>query len=273
MRPVDKTLSPLHPLEMGAVRHLFKVRSPVVYDPEPQDLRSHAVRQIDSLGSLIQGSLDHFGYAQDHPLRGGQSGGENPQLASEPITDAVAVVEHTDEQGEWVARWLIAERAGRLVIRGLTLEPVGPQTPGGGVTASMLRSLKPGEAIASASAVVNQPTTSIEDIASWSIRQARERRATDGPASPAERRKGRPRRSDEHMAAVAIAYLDEVGTSPSIYHQLAKRFHLEERTMKSQVKDARDLGWLGPAPGPGRKGGGPGPRLLEYLAGLERNNS
>jgi hypothetical protein len=187
-------------------------------------------------------------------------GGVRPD--AEVATGAVAAVEQ--ESDDWRARWVLVDQDGQLVVRSIHLEPDGQTTPVGGVTTNLLRELSPSAAIAAAAARLagHLDRTSWEDLRLiWAVQDGRER----APLQTG-RMSGRPRLSDEHLAAVALAYLDEQQHGRGMLKRLGEHFNREPETMRDQVRIARKRGFLTPALGPGRKGAAPGPRLIELMS-------
>jgi hypothetical protein len=177
-------------------------------------------------------------------------------------TGAIAAVEQ--ESDDWRARWVLVEQDGSLVVRSLHLEPDERTTPPGGVTTNLLRELSPTAAIAAGAARLagQLDRTKFADLLLiW--------RASDGreyaPQQTAAR-SGRPRLSDEHIAAVALTYLDELPNGPGVLRRLGERFNRGPETMRDQVRIARRRGFLTPAVKAGRKGAAPGPRLVEFMS-------
>jgi hypothetical protein len=180
-------------------------------------------------------------------------------------TGAVVAVEQESDD-DWRARWVLVEQGGSLVVRSLHLEPDGRATPPGGVTSNLLRELSPSAAITAGGArLAGEPDrTKFEDLRLiWAVDEAREH----GPIQTA-RTSGRPRLSDEHVAAVALAYLDELRNGQGVLRRLGERFNREPETMRDQVRIARKRGFLTLALGAGRKGAAPGPRLIQLLSEL-----
>lgn len=178
-------------------------------------------------------------------------------------TGAVAAVEQAAEDG-WRVRWVLVEQNGPLVVRSVHLEPHGRTTPPGGVATNLLRELSPSAAIAAAAArLAEEPDRrSWEDLRLiWAAREAREHGPTQAVHAP-----GRPRLSDEHLAGVAFAYLEEQQHGRGLLRRLGERFSREPETMRDQVRIARERGFLTPALGAGRKGAEPGPRLIELMS-------
>jgi hypothetical protein len=178
---------------------------------------------------------------------------------AEVATGARVAVEQA--AGDWRIRWVFVEQYGSLVVRSLHLEPDERPTPPGGVTTNLLRELSPSAAIAAAASRLagELDRTSWTDLQLiWAAHDAREHAPTQ-----TARTRGRPRLSDEHLAAVAAAYLVEMQHGPGVLRRLGERFDREPETMRDQVRIARKRGFLTTALGPGRKGAAAGPRLVE----------
>jgi hypothetical protein len=179
-------------------------------------------------------------------------------------TGAVTAVEQQSD--DWRARWVLVEQDGSLIVRSLHLEPDGRTTPPGGVTSNLLRELSPSAAITAGGArLAGEPDrTKFEDLRLiWAADEAR----GHGPMQTA-RTSGRPRLSDEHLAAVAVSYLEELQRGQGVLRRIGERFNREPETMRDQVRIARKRGFLTLALGTGRKGAAPGPRLIELLSEL-----
>lgn len=264
-----------------------------VAPPDGDDLLNALQRDEASLVRATESALTQFGYSIDAFRESGEAkrlpGTVNPNPASayasddsrtwpqtapeleqaaKPQSDVVLVVTQRDISKEWQVRWLVAEQGGHLVVRSVTLEPLSGATPSGGVTASLLRELKPRYAIDAASPAVPEPLQPgiADDLIAAGLRDAFTSRHASGPVAAPEPRRGRPPLSDEHLARVAMSYLRELKRGPGILARLAAEFGRTEQAMRDQVSAAREREWLGPAPRPGQKGGGPGRRLQELLA-------
>jgi hypothetical protein len=181
---------------------------------------------------------------------------------AEVATGARAAVEQ--ESDDWRARWVLVDQDGQLVVRSIHIEPDGQATPPGGVTTNLLRELSPSAAIAASAARLagKLDRTKFEDLRlMWAEQDAREH----GPMQTG-RTSGRPRLGDEHLAAVALAYLDELQGGRGVLRRLGERFDREPETMRDQVRIARQRGFLTPALGSGRKGAAPGPQLIKLMS-------
>jgi hypothetical protein len=179
----------------------------------------------------------------------------------EVSSDASTAVE--EESADWQLRWVLADQDGGLVARSLHIEAKGRRTPPGGITANLLRELSPSSVAAAAADV-----SGIDSFSAVLMKHARRAVSEDLP-SPAPHRKGRPPLSDEYLATVAVAYLEELPKGRGVLGRLADRFDREPATMRDQVRIARDRHFLTDAPSQGRKGGGPGSTLLAFLAERE----
>lgn len=181
-------------------------------------------------------------------------------------TGAVAAVEQGSH--DWRARWVLVDQDGQLVVRSIHLEPDGQTTPPGGVTTNLLRELSPSAAIAAGAARLagELDRTSWEDLRLiWVAHDVHEHAPMQ-----AGHISGRPRLSDEHLAAVAVAYIEELGHGRGVLRRLGKRFDREPETMRDHVRIARERGFLTPALGAGRKGAAPGHRLIELMSGTDQ---
>jgi hypothetical protein len=179
----------------------------------------------------------------------------------EVSSDAVIAVE--EESADWKLRWVLADQDGGLVARALHIEAKGRRTPPGGITANLLRELSPSSMAVAASNV----STETNDFSSLMIRWARRHVSEDLP-TPAPHRKGRPPLSDEYLATVAAAYIEELPKGRGVLGRLGDRFGREPATMRDQVRIARDRHFLTDTR-QGHKGGRPGPALLAFLAECE----
>lgn len=189
------------------------------------------------------------------------------QPEDEVRTDAVTAVEEGND--EWRVRWVLAEQAGAVVVRAVTVEPQGRQTPPGGVTSNLLRELRPARAAAaSAPHFARSPDvygSQDDDLIELFARQARRTIADLDMPEAEPRRTGRPPLSDEHLAAVAVAYLEELPRGRGMHRRLGERFDRRPETMRDQVRAARRAGFLSDDAKIGRRGASPGPRLIELL--------
>lgn len=210
------------------------------------------------------------------------------------ITDAVSALTKQSEDGLWVARWVLAEQGSGLVVRSVTLEPIGRATPSGGVTANLLRELSParaalevavGEGSADASAYWVQDLddgTITREPARVYLRWAQEDVKAHGPARTERRRPGRPALADGIVAAVAEAYLHELrggrGVLSRVRDQMAagmgrKPESLPVETVRDWIRIARSRDFLTGAPKQGKRGAGAGPRLIEFRAAVRGERS
>jgi hypothetical protein len=175
----------------------------------------------------------------------------------ETLTSDEAAVDQVADG--WRARWMLIEQNGTVIARSVHLEPVGRTTPPGGITTNLLRELSPSAAaVAAADRLTDDLNTGT--FANLQLKWAK-RDAHDFGPYDAGRRPGRPPLSDEHLRAVALAYLEELKRGRGVLHRLGERFDREPETMRDQVRIARRKGFLSAAPEAGRKGGRPGPRL------------
>lgn len=182
--------------------------------------------------------------------------------------DAVTTVQY--ETDDWHVRWVLAEQANTVVIRSLTIEPRGRRTPPGGITSNLLRELKPAQAAAAGAPHFSAPTDEHgarnDDLAELLARFARrDVLESQLPATPPTDRTGRPRLPDAHLAAVALAYLEELPRGRGLLRRLGTRFERTPETMRDQVRLARRAGFLSNDAQVGKRGASPGPRLRELL--------
>lgn len=200
---------------------------------------------------------------EERARRRDPDGKANPDW--EVSTDAVAVVEigasvDPDTADGWSTRWVIAPQHGRLVVRALTIEPTDRATPPGGVTASLLRELSP--ALAADLAANTEYTAHTIDKA---LQEAAHKWIEEfGPEPSTVPKRGRPRLSDDQLADLAQAYLEEIQAGRGVLARLAARFEEPPSTIRDRIRIARTRGFLGPAPKQGAKGADPGPRLAQY---------
>jgi hypothetical protein len=175
--------------------------------------------------------------------------------------DAVAIGLQVAD--DWVARWVLADQDGVLVPRALLLEPSSPVTPPGGITTNLLRELSPAAAVADAAAHRVDPREEV--LLKWTANERRQH----GPAALPKPARGRPPIPPEQLAAVAEAYLDEVGRGPGVTRRVAQRLDMVEDTVRDRIRMARDREFLTPTKR-GRRGGAPGPALLAHRAQLSK---
>lgn len=193
--------------------------------------------------------------------------------------DAVAALTELLPDG-WRLRWTFAEQEGVLVVRSLTVEPEDRTTPPGGLRADTLRK---GVSPAGAAVTANREyadAVAADDavISPEAVRLvfARALAAARGPrATPRTKAVGRPRLSDDFIAAVACAYLEEQDAGRGVNGRVGARVaplrglrprQVTPQATKDWVHTARTRGFLTPASQQGRRGAQPGPRLIEYLA-------
>lgn len=185
----------------------------------------------------------------------------------EARTDAVAAVEYYSADRAWHVRWVLADQSGRFLPRSVTVEATEQTTPEGGVTSNLLRELKPPKAAADLVRALDEDGITdrgvfLTSVARVLIDIGREE-VTASSLKPREvRRTGRPPHSDEHIASVAVAYLDEFRRGRGVLRRLGARFDRTPEAMRDQVRIARARGFLTRTK-QGRGGGGPGPRLIE----------
>lgn len=176
-------------------------------------------------------------------------------LDAQDRNDAVLVGQQTADG--WIARWVLADQDGVLVPRALLLEPSSPATPPGGITTNLLRELSPATAVADVAAHTFDRLDEV--LLKWTAGERRRH----GPAAPVKPTRGRPPVPRAELAAVAEAYLDEVGKGPGVTRRIGQRLDMVEDTVRDRIRMARDREFLTPTKR-GRRGGSPGPALLNY---------
>jgi hypothetical protein len=181
-------------------------------------------------------------------------------------TDAMAVVEQ--DYRHWLVRWVLAEQNGAPVVRRLDVEARGRQTPPGGITADLLRELSPTSVTASAALEPQDGDDFLALLSRWARQEVA---AQDQPEGA--RPRGRPPLSDAHLAAVSIAYLQELPRGRGLLERLEQRFDRRPATMRDQVHIARKRGFLTDNTSQGKKGGAPGPALLAFLHAAKEESS
>lgn len=180
---------------------------------------------------------------------------------AETPTDAVSAVEVIG--GEWTARWVLARQDGAYTVRSLTLEPNSPTTPPGGITTNLLRELSPQRAL---STFLRDIPEAFLDYVSPQTTFRSEPPGTGTPRTAG----GRPRVSDEELAAVAQAYLRELQSGDSgITTRIRKSLgYAKDSLVRDRVRMCRERGWLSPTH-QGRRGGEAGPKLIGWQQGQE----
>jgi len=195
-------------------------------------------------------------------LISGRTAGEDPD--AEP-SDAFLVATETGTQ--WHVEWTFAMQGDQLVVRSVTLEPLTPTTPPGGVTSALLRELSPAAAVARAvegMPALSEPVMDVppgrESFGAMLLRWRRQEvEIYERPDAP---RPGRPRLSDEHLREVARGYLAEQSRGPGVLRRLAEQFGVQPQTMRDWVHAARERQFLTGGQR-GRAGASAGPRLAE----------
>lgn len=89
-----------------------------------------------------------------------------------------------------------------------------------------------------------------------------------GTKAAKQTRRGRPPLQESTLEEVAHAYLEEAPTGVGLLKRLAKRFDRPEATVRDWIAAARREGYLTPAV-PGKRGAGPGPRLVAVPGAAE----
>ncbi|MEU3168968.1 hypothetical protein [Streptosporangium sp. NPDC006930] len=161
-----------------------------------------------------------------------------------PPTDALASAAETS--ANWRAVWTFARQGDQVVVRSVTIEPVDPSTPDGGITSAVLRELSPSRAIQEAVEGLREqakPGTFGELLLKRRTEEVEpyERTAPSGPKG------GRPRLSDDHLRAVTTAYLEEQKDGRGLLKRLGARFNVSEQTARDWVHAARKREFLTPA--------------------------
>lgn len=179
----------------------------------------------------------------------------------------VALAEDVDG---WHVRWVLADQGSRLVVRSVHVEPSGAQTPPGGLNADSLRALSP--ASAASRAAGDRQSAPSGGSKKLGFRRLKENAIASEPARP-----GRPTLSDDFLASVAVAYLQELPKGKGLLRRVGSivapphyTSGVPDETVRDWVHKARRRGFLGPAPKQGARGGSVGPRLEALLAGDER---
>jgi hypothetical protein len=193
-------------------------------------------------------------------------------------TDAVAAIEEESADG-WVVRWVVAEQDGVFVARSLRIEPIGQLTPPGGITARLLRELSPARALSNLSLSAAEKVDMGEgqfvhdDFTPLLIKWARQDVQSQEFATEAARGPGRPRLSDETLARVAVAYLEELPHGPGLLARIGARPEIDRPadTVRDWVRRARQSGFLTGTKA-GRKGASAGPRLIDFVKGRIEND-
>lgn len=241
--------------------------------PDLRDERRRILEDPWSLRSARQ-KLDKAGFPDDDAVR----------------TDAGPVLRKRSDDDLWLARWVFAEQGSGVVVRSLTIEPLGRATPTGGVTANLLRELSPAGAVTEAADLESsgEPRYQITDLETGEVREVpsemfyrwtREDAQAHGPDPASTRRPGRPSLPERMLAAVAELYLAEVRRGRGVLKRVSDRPELAAVAERSQdaitvenvrdwVRIARRNGWLLDDAQQGKRGGAPGPRLIEWRANL-----
>lgn len=205
-------------------------------------------------------------------------------------TDAGPVLLKRSDDELWLARWVFAEQGSGLVVRSLTVEPLGRATPTGGVTANLLRELSPAGAVVEAADLesAGEPRYQITDLETGEVREVptellyrwtREDAQAHGPDPASTRRPGRPSLPERMLAAVAELYLAEMRRGRGVLKRVSARPELAAAAERRQdaitvenvrdwVRIARRNGWLRDDAQQGKRGGAPGPRLIEWRANI-----
>ncbi len=226
------------------------------------------------LARLAQEKLDQAGFPDEGAVR----------------TDAGPVLLKRSDDELWLARWVLAEQGSGVVVRSLTVEPLGRATPTGGVTANLLRELSPAGAVVEAADLEgsSEPRYRITDLETGEVREAppemfyrwtREDAQAHGPDPASTRRPGRPSLPERMLATVAELYLAEVRRGRGVLKRVSERPELAAAAERRQdaitvenvrdwVRIARRNGWLLDAAQQGKRGGAPGPRLIEWRANI-----
>lgn len=138
-----------------------------------------------------------------------------------------------------------------------------------GITTTILRQIPLGDILARAQRILANRDWEDEGItvlggpdipADELTPEARTALESGANAATAAREAGRPPLPDDHLVAVAHAYLDEANRGPGVRRRLASRFDRPESTVRDWISEARQRGLLGMTT-PGRRNAVAGPRL------------
>ncbi|WP_207619302.1 hypothetical protein [Nocardioides sp. IC4_145] len=149
--------------------------------------------------------------------------------------------------------------------------------PGQLVTSDLLRRIPLGKIVARAQATLAQDDWRSEGVTQLGLDGRRDIAVEDllpeelsaletATSSSAGKRRGRPGLPDTLLEDVARAYLQEAADGPGLTGRLATKFGRPEPTVRDWIGTARRRGFLSPGQ-PGRRGAGPGPRLVDRQEG------
>jgi hypothetical protein len=184
-----------------------------------------------------------------------------PINLQEPTADELEAGERRfDYEGpEWAISGRVRDEEGGPHLLSLEIRPADPD---GAVSAALVRGVPVGKIIASLRTLLSIDRSEREAFGpARSSGYEYTPLAGNPPKTP--RRGGKPTVSDEHLRAVAEAYLAETapGQPSRPLLRLAEKFGSPEETVRTWVARARKEGWLAPGV-KGRAGGEPGPKLL-----------
>ncbi len=163
---------------------------------------------------------------------------------------------------------------------GTTL-PENDSEPGQLITSDLLRRIPLGKIVARAQATLAQDDWRTEGVTQLGLDGRRDIAVEDllpeelnaletATNSAAGRRRGRPTLPDTLLREVAQAYLQEAPHGPGLTGLLAAQFARPEPTVRDWIGAARRRGFLSPGQR-GRRGAGPGPRLLDRETDASRS--
>lgn len=183
-----------------------------------------------------------------------------PPSAAARRRGVVAHFAYPAEEG-WRAGGDVSTSSNGLVISRLEVWPGGDGSQS--VTAGILRQVPVGAIVATVRAHATFEAAQGEATRAAGLGEPMPK-TLGGAADTPQRRGGRAPLSDELIADVAVAYLEETlpGKGSGATKRLAERFERPEETVRAWVARARRDGWLGPG-SKGRPGAAPGPRLLQ----------
>jgi len=152
--------------------------------------------------------------------------------------------------------------------------------PGPLITSDLLRRIPLGKIVARAQATLAQDDWRSEGVTQLGLDGRRDIAVEDllpeelnaletATSSATGKRRGRPALPDTLLEDVARAYLQEAPNGPGLTGRLAATFGRPEPTVRDWISAARRHGFLSPGQ-PGRRGAGPGPRLVDRVEGGAR---
>jgi hypothetical protein len=170
-------------------------------------------------------------------------------------------------RGRWAIEARIEEHGGRLVIVSLVVSSVAGSTPEGGVTAQLLRGIKPGDLLRFA-----------REWEAWAEERGYsllDEESTERLRQSSRKAQGRPR-GREWYAQVAMDYLAALREAPSapipklVDTLTARGWPATPSLARDWVRLARDYGWLTRPVGRGRPGGTGTPQLRAWVRKQQR---